>query len=133
MSGRYLLDTNTASYVIRGEPPQVRRRLAELPMEAVAISAITEGELRFGAARLPQANALGTLIDAFILRVAVLAWDGAAARAYGRLRAALAAAGTPLGAMDMLIAAHALSTGSILVSSDRAFQRAGGLAIEDWA
>lgn len=133
MTDRYLLDTNTASYVIRGTPPQVRARLLRVPMEAVGISAITEAELRFGGERRPDAHALHTAINEFILRVDVLPWDTEAARAYATLRASLSARGITLGAMDLLIAAHALASRSVLVTSDRAFAQVGQLPIEDWA
>ena len=132
MKPRYLLDTNTASYVIRGVPPQVRSRLVQVPMHALAVSAITEAELRFGAERHPRPQGLRAVVDAFLARLEVLAWDSAAARVYGRVRADLTARGGALGAMDMLIAAHALATGAVLVTSDRAFGRIDGLSVEDW-
>jgi tRNA(fMet)-specific endonuclease VapC len=133
MTLRYLLDTNTASYIIKGDPPQVRQRLLHVPMEAVAISAITEAELRYGGARKPQAHGLHTAIEEFIIRVDVLPWDRDAARSYAVLRAALAAKGIALGAMDMLIAAHALASRSTLITSHKAFSQVEQLQVEDWA
>lgn len=132
MSARYLLDTNTASYIIRGTPPQVRERLQGIAMEQVGISAITEAELRFGAARRPEAHGLRTAVEEFILRVDVMPWDSVAAQCYAVLRAHLNAKGISLGAMDMLIAAHALATRSILVSNDQAFGMVDHLQVEDW-
>jgi tRNA(fMet)-specific endonuclease VapC len=89
MESRYLLDTNIASYIIKGNNPAVDRRVVKVPVEQLAISAVTEGELRFGAARLPHATRLHALVEDFFLRVAVLAWDSDAARHYGQLRATL--------------------------------------------
>ena len=85
MAIRYLLDTNTVSYAIKGNFPRVREQLLKVPMSEVGISVITEAELRFGVARLPQASKLGIVVDEFLLRVEVLAWDSAAAQAYARL------------------------------------------------
>ncbi len=66
MENRYLLDTNTASYIVKGNYPTVDRRLDKVPMAQLAISAVTEGELRFGAARLPHAKRLHAAIEAFL-------------------------------------------------------------------
>ena len=132
MSYRYLLDTNTASYIIKGNRPAVDRHLGKVPMEQVTISAVTEGELRFGAARLPRAIGLHRLVEEFLLRAAVLPWDSNAAREYGQLRATLEAGGRPMGNLDMMIAAHALALGLVLVTSDQAFRRIRKLKVEDW-
>ena len=72
---RYLLDTNTASYVIKGNFPRVRQRLLKVPMAEVGISAVTEAELRFGVARKPEAVRLKTVVEEFLLRVETLPWD----------------------------------------------------------
>jgi tRNA(fMet)-specific endonuclease VapC len=132
MESRYLLDTNTASFIIKGNNPAVDRRLLKVPMAQLAISAVTEGELRFGAARLPQATRLHSLIEDFFLRVTVLPWDSDAAQQYGQLRAALEREGQSLGNLDMMIAAHALARQLVLVTSDHAFTRIKKLKIEDW-
>ena len=132
MERRYLLDTNTASYIIKGSHPPVDRRLARVPMERIAISTVTEGELRFGAARRPEATRLHSLIADFVLRVTILPWDSDAARQYGELRAELEDRGQPIGNFDAMIAAHALALGATLVTSDRAFGRIGRLKVEDW-
>ena len=130
---RYLLDTNTVSYVIKGNFPRVRERLLRVPMSEVGISVITEAELRFGLERLPQAASLGIVVEEFLLRVEVLAWDSAAARQYARLRATLEADGEPMGNLDLMIAAQAIAVGAILVSHDRVFRRVKGLKVEDWS
>ena len=129
---RYLLDTNTVSYVIKGNFPHVREHLLRIPINEVGISVITEAELRFGVARLPQAASIGVAVEEFLLRVDVLTWDSAAARHYARLRALLEETGEPIGNLDLMIAAHALATGTILVTHDRVFRRIKGLRVEDW-
>ena len=132
MTPLYLLDTNTASYVIKGNKPAVRRRLAEVPMARVAISAVTEGELLYGVARLPGATRLQAVVYEFLVRVTVFAWDSEAARQYGLLRAALEEAGETMGNLDTMIAAHAQALRAVLVTHDRAFTRMNKLTIEDW-
>jgi tRNA(fMet)-specific endonuclease VapC len=128
----YLLDTNTASFIIKGKPPRVRERLVSVPMEQVAISEVTEAELRFGVARRPEAIRLRHAMDEFLLRVDILPWESSAARAYGDLRAQLESMGTVIGNLDMMIAAHALAAHAVLVTSDRAFRRIKQLRTEDW-
>jgi tRNA(fMet)-specific endonuclease VapC len=133
MAVRYLLDTNTASYAIKGNVPGVRERLLKLPMAEVGISVITEAELRFGVARLPAAVRLRTLVEEFLLRVEVLPWNSVAAQHYAEIRTALERSGKPMGNMDMLIAAQALAEEAVLVTHDRVFRRVKGLRIEDWS
>ncbi len=129
---RYLLDTNIASCIIKGNSTAVDRRLLKVAMAELAISAVTEGELRFGAARLPHATRLHSVVEDFLLRMAILPWDSEAAQQYGQLRAMLERDGQPMGNLDVMIAAHALAVGAILVTSDRAFGRIKKLKVEDW-
>lgn len=133
MPVRYLLDTNTVSYVIKGNFPQVRERLLRVPISEVGISVVTEAELRFGVARLPRATKLAVVVEEFLLRVEVLVWHSAAARHYARLRATLEERGEPMGNLDLMIAAQALAAEVILVTSDRVFRKVKGLRIEDWS
>jgi tRNA(fMet)-specific endonuclease VapC len=132
MPARYLLDTNTVSYIIRGNIPCVRERLVKTPMSQVAISVITEAELRFGVVRRPEATRLKVVVEEFLLRVAVLPWDSEAAGHYAGVRTALERAGTAMGNLDLMIAAHALATDAVLVSNDRVFGRIKQLKTEDW-
>ena len=132
MSIQYLLDTNTVSYILKGKFPRIRERLLKVPLSLMAVSAVTEAESRFGVARLPQASKIGLAVEEFLVRVPALPWDSAAAAKYGQLRAALEREGSPMGNMDLMIAAHALATGMTLVTSDRVFRRVEGLKIEDW-
>ena len=132
MSVRYLLDTNMASYVIKGNVPRVREKLLRVPITDVGISVMTEAELRFGVARKPEAARLKLAVDEFLLRVDILAWDSSAAQQYAILRSALEDAGVPMGNMDMMIAAQALAAAVVLVTHDRVFQRVKQLKLEDW-
>jgi tRNA(fMet)-specific endonuclease VapC len=128
----YLLDTNIASYVIKGVPA-VQHRIERLPMAQIAISAVTEGELLYGVARRPEATRLHAIVNEFLLRVSIQPWDSNVARHYGALRASLEGQGRPIGNLDMMIGAHALALGAVLVTNDQAFSRIKGLKIENWA
>jgi len=132
MPVRCLLDTNTVSYIIKGNRPRVRERLLRVAMAQVGISVITEAELLFGLARRPDATNLKTVVEEFLLRVEVLSWDSEAAQQYSKIRATLEGAGEPMGNLDLMIAAQALALGLVLVSSDAVFRRVRGLKIEDW-
>jgi tRNA(fMet)-specific endonuclease VapC len=107
--------------------------LAKVPIANIFISTVTEAELRYGVARLPNATRLGALVDDFLLMVNILPWDSEAAKHYGQLRASLEHDGLPMGNLDLMIGAHALALGATLVTSDHAFRRIEGLKIEDWA
>lgn len=133
MISRYLLDTNVASYAIKGNVPAVRRRIIRVPISQLFISAVTEGELRYGVARKPDATGLRLVVEEFLIRVTILPWTSEAAQHYGRIRALLEQEGLPMGNLDLMIAAHALSLDAVLVTSDRAFSRVKKLRIEDWA
>ena len=131
-ASRYMLDTNMASYIVRGPSPALAARLVAVPMAQLCVSSITQGELLYGLAKKPGATNLQTAVREFLTRVDVLAWDNAAATRYGALRAALEANGTPLGNLDTLIAAHALAADAILVTNDQAFARVPALVVENW-
>jgi len=120
---RYMLDTNTVSYIIKGQPVGVRENLQRVAMEQVCISAITEAELLLGLAQKPAATPLAEIVGQFLLRVEILPWDSPAAKAYAGFASATFAQGKPLSALDMLIASHAIAVGATLVTSDRSFYR----------
>lgn len=132
MALRYVLDTNTASYALRGNVPGVRQRLLQEPAHEVGMSVITEAELRFGAARLPDVARLRILVREFLATYTALPWTSDAAIQYANLRHTVERAGTPIGPLDLMIASHALALGVVLVSHDRVFKRVPGLKLEDW-
>jgi len=131
MTPLYLLDTNTVSHLIKRHP-QATQHLLAVPMHSVCISAITAGELAFGLAKRPEAVALKAAVNEFLRRVEVLPWDDAVAQTYGTLRAQMQSNGTPLAALDMQIAAHALQLKAALISSDKAMAQVPDLLVEDW-
>ena len=129
-----MLGTNTANYIIKGKPVELRERLLTVPMADVCVSAITEAELLRGVAKKPDAKHLPVAVKQFLLRVEILPWDSLAAKAYAELRTACENEGKSWGNMDMLIAAHSKSEGTVLVTNDKAFYNIDHLlSLEDWA
>jgi tRNA(fMet)-specific endonuclease VapC len=128
----YLLDTNIASYIIKGTVPGIRRHLERVPIELISVSAVTEGELRYGVARRPEALRLKLIVDEFLRQVAISPWDSKAAQCYGQLRARLESKGMTLENLDLMIAAHALAIGATLVTHDQGFSRVEKLKTADW-
>jgi tRNA(fMet)-specific endonuclease VapC len=106
-----------------------------LPMDSVVVSAVTKAELLYGLARKGHPATLVRLIREFLLRVQVLSWDSDTATVYGDFRASCADCSITLGALDMMIAAHAIATKAVLVTRDKTFSLVSGniLVIENWA
>ncbi len=129
----YMLDTNTVSYIIKGIPEIVREHLQSVPMAKICISTITEAELLLGVTKKPEAKQLPIAVKEFLLRVEILPWDSDAAKAYAQLRTVCENEGRSLGNMDMLIAAHSVAVGAILVSNDKEFSNVEHLLmLVDW-
>ena len=101
-------------------------------MDNLCLSVVSEGELRYGLARKPEAKNLHKVVQEFLKRIDVLAWSSDVAQHYGNLRAELEAKESNLGALDMQIAAHAFSIGATLVTNDQAFKKVKKLKVEDW-
>ena len=128
------LDTNICIHLIKKTPEATLRRLRTIDIKTVAVSSITVAELQFGVAKSgrPEQNALA--LGAFLAPLTVEPFDDAAALAHGPLRFALERAGTPIGSLDLLIAAHAIALGRTVVTHNiREFQRIRGLKVEDWS
>ena len=130
---RYMLDTNTCIAIIKHPPETIQARLIDISVEEVAISSIVAAELFYGVALSQKKKQNEMALKDFLDYVAVLNWPFDACRIYGRLRAELQKKGTPVGAMDLLIAAHAVLLDAVLVTSNKKeFQRIPNLKIEDW-
>lgn len=131
---RYMLDTNICIYLIKRKPPAVLDKLKSLRITEVAISSITLAELAYGVAKSSRPEENGDALQAFVAPLEILAFDDKAACRYGEIRAYLEGIGRLIGAMDMLIAAHAGSLSLTLVSNNlREFERIPGLSLENWA
>jgi len=130
---RYLLDTNICIYIAKRHPPEVLRHFDNLQVGDVAMSLITYGELQFGAEKSHISKQVHEKLERLAELVPVLPLTGNVAKHYGRIRAKLEQAGTPIGANDLWIAAHARAEDLILVSNNiREFKRVPGLKLENW-
>jgi tRNA(fMet)-specific endonuclease VapC len=131
---RYMLDTDTSSYIMKRSDENVLKRLAAVAVSDVCISAITKAEHMYGVEVSPRRQKDQAALDAFLRYVEVLDFPGEAARDYGQIRAYLKKRGTMIGANDLLIAAHARYMGLTLVTNNmREFKRVQGLKVENWA
>ncbi len=130
---KLLLDTNICIYIIKQQPVSVLNRFLEYQVGDIGISSITLSELRYGVAKSTHREKNAKALDEFIIPLELVSYDESAAHVYGDIRAALEKAGTPIGSMDMLIAAHAVSLGIPLVTNNiREFLRVPSLKIIDW-
>lgn len=114
----HMLDTDTASYLIKGRSPVIEAHLALLSPSVVCVSVITRSELLYGLKRLPTDHRLHLVVRRFLDIVRVLTWDADAANFYAEIRHQLVSTGQPIGELDMMIAAHALAVGAALVSNN---------------
>ena len=129
---KYMLDTNTCIFIMKHTPGAVARFRSALS-DGVAISSITLAELEFGVYNSKAYERNRDALLAFSTLVEILPFDNPASSEYGRIRAALERVGTPIGALDTLIAAHAKSLDITLVTNNtREFSRIDALKIEDW-
>jgi tRNA(fMet)-specific endonuclease VapC len=130
---RYLLDTNICIYIANRKPPGVLARLQRLKAGDVGMSVITYLELVFGACKSQHRESNLQRIQELERHIPVLPLDTKAGRHYGQLRTELQKKGAPIGAYDLLIAAHALSLGLTLVTNNsREFRRVPHLMVENW-
>jgi tRNA(fMet)-specific endonuclease VapC len=130
---KYLLDTDTCIYALKGREEVLRRLLAHSPAE-VALSVITEAELRTGAAKSTAAHKTLKRVEAFLAPLTVLDFTSPDAVAYATVRGRLERAGTPIGPLDTLIAAHALALDAVVVTNNtREFHKVPRLRVEDWS
>jgi len=128
-----MLDTNTCIVIIKRRPDTIKTRLTALAVEEVGISGIVAAELWYGVAFSQKKKQNETALKDFLDYVTELDWPFEAGKIYGRIRADLKGKGTPIGAMDLLIATHALFLDAVLVTgNEREFQRVSELRIENW-
>jgi tRNA(fMet)-specific endonuclease VapC len=129
---RYLLDTNICVYIINRKPPAVIERFRQMVLGEVGVSSITAAELAFGVAKSGSARNR-TALEKFLAPLEIQPFGGDAIWVYGDIRSALERSGTPIGALDTLIAAHALSAKLTLVTNNlKEFQRVAGLRCGNW-
>ncbi|MEO7400647.1 MAG: type II toxin-antitoxin system VapC family toxin [Polaromonas sp.] len=129
----YMLDTNICIYVINARPPTVLARFRLARLGQIGVSSVTAAELAFGVAKSGSVRNREAL-EMFLAPLEVLPFDASVMWHYGDLRAGLERRGQPIGALDTMIAAHALASNTILVTNNtREFTRVPGLRLENWA
>ena len=127
-----MLDTDICSFAIRGGSARLREMLS-WHSDCLCVSAVTAAELRFGA-RKRGSRKISNAVASLLSLLEIVPWDDGAATCYAGLRKDLEDSGQPIGHADMMIAASALATGSVVVTHNTAhFSRIEKLAIEDWA
>jgi len=130
---KVLLDTNICIYIIKRQPPAVLERFSGFAIGDVGISVVTLAELEYGVSESRDVKRNRHALEQFIAPLEVARLDQEAAVMYGTIRAYLEQKGQPIGAMDLLIAAHARSLDVHLVTNNESeFKRVPGLRIENW-
>ena len=130
---KYLLDTDTCIYLINERPRTVLARFRRHAVGDIGVSAVTALELAWGVAKTSSERNRAAL-EAFLLPLEIAPYDLPAALRYGEVRADLERRGRPIGPLDTMIAAHAISLGVTLVSNNlREFGRVRDLTVESWA
>lgn len=130
---RFMLDTNACIVLIRRRPERIVQHFTRHTAGEIGISSITLAELHYGVAKSEQRERNAAALAEFILPLEIAPFDDRAAMAYGAVRAALERRGTPIGALDGLIGAHALSLGATLVTNNiKEFKRIPRLKLADW-
>ncbi len=131
---KYLLDTNICIYTIRQKPAPVLEQFQKHDPGEIGISSITAAELWYGVGKSKQKEQNEKALSQFLLPLEIVPFDSQAAEAYGVIRALLENQGKPIDPLNTLIAAQAVSMGTILVTNnEREFKQVPRLQIENWA
>jgi tRNA(fMet)-specific endonuclease VapC len=130
---KYMLDTNICIYIIKRKPVDVLERFKQTDISQISISSITLSELFYGVSKSSKPAQNFVALTQFVAPLEILPFGGEASQYYGDLRAYLEKQGTPIGSLDMLIAAHALSlAGTLVTNNEKEFNRVPNLNIENW-
>jgi tRNA(fMet)-specific endonuclease VapC len=130
---KYMLDTNICIYLIKQQPREVIDKFKGIIPGEIAISSVTVAEMMYGVGKSQHKQRNKSALESFLAPLEIVDFDFKAAQHYGAIRAYLEKMGTPIGAYDLMIAAHALSLGLILVTNnEREFQRIPNLIVENW-
>lgn len=133
MSTLYLLDTDTCAFILRRSSDLLLERIQAVPLRQQAMSVVTYAELLYGVQVSAKRKTNQEAVDALVRHLAILDWTQDAAKSYATIRAAMKKKGAMIGANDLLIAAHAVSVGAVVVTNNtRDFSRVTGLKIENW-
>ena len=130
---RYMLDTNICIYAIKHKPEQVFMRLQEHDPIDICISSVTYAELVHGVEKSKAIEKNRVALALLLANIEIMNFDSLAAESYGKIRADLEKAGTPIGPLDMMIAGHAMALGyTVVTNNTKEFERVKGLKIENW-
>jgi len=130
---KFMLDTNICIYIIKQKPPEVIERFCQTETSQIGISSITLSELLYGVSKSSKPEQNQIALTQFVAPLDILSYGDGAAQYYGHLRAHLEKQGTPIGSLDMLIAAHALSINCPLVTNnEKEFTRIPDLKVDNW-
>ena len=130
---RYMLDTNICIYAIKHKPEQVFMRLQEHDPIDICISSVTYAELVHGVEKSKAIEKNRVALALLLANMEIMNFDSLAAESYGKIRADLEKAGTPIGPLDMMIAGHGMALGYTLVTNNtKEFERVNGLKLENW-
>jgi tRNA(fMet)-specific endonuclease VapC len=130
---KFLLDTDICIYLIKKKPVEVLQKFREYPVGDIGLSSITLAELKYGVQKSKQSSRNARALEKFLIPLSISEFDYKAANAYGKVRAELESQGTPIGPLDTLIAAHALSLNLTLITNNtREFSRVSGLKVTNW-
>lgn len=129
----FLLDTNICIYVMKQRPPQVLDKFEAVAEQSIGISVITLAELEHGVVKSQAPARNRQILEEFLSNMEIFDWEQNAAKVYGQICTNLEQKGMIIGQMDLMIAAHCLSLGRILVTNNlREFERVPSLKIENW-
>jgi tRNA(fMet)-specific endonuclease VapC len=131
---RFMLDTNTCVDLIRQRDDRILRKMQRLMPDDLCVSSVTLSELEYGAAKSADPGKNRLALAEFMTPLHVVPYDDTVAPVYGRVRTELERMGTPIGPLDTMIAAHALSLGlTVVTDNEREFRRVPGLKVQNWA
>jgi tRNA(fMet)-specific endonuclease VapC len=130
-----MLDTDIASYIIKERTPAIQARMAAILPSELCVSAVTRAELLYGLKRIPADHRLHLVVRQFLKIIRVVPWDAEAAGFYADIRHQLVTSGQQIGELDMMIAAHAIALGAVLVTNNtRHYGRIDApLILENWS
>ena len=130
---KFLIDTNICIYIMNKRPIEIIQKFKRFDVGQIGVSIITVSELQYGVAKSKNRMSNKQRLEEFLTPLEILPYDGAAASIYGEIRHNLEMQGKPVGPLDLLIAAHALSRNLVLVTNnEREFRRVKGLKVQNW-
>ena len=129
----YLLDTNICIFAMKNTYPVLSQKLFRISPSEIFVSSVTVGELEYGCFKSKWGERTKNIMNLFLAAYTILPFDRDDAAVFGRIRAELAKAGSPIGPYDLQIAAQGVAKGLIIVTHNTGeFSRVSGIALEDW-